>query len=153
MRKRVHTPEQLDASPSVETKSKADIAMETLWKPRQSKRRGKCGGRGRGRGAKPDDPRLHALDRMRLLDNSMRNGLGRRLAEWKLSHGRVWTLIELIKNHKLTLAILLLQFPFLGIWMDKAAQQFSAMHYLSTREKLLVVYFADPICHGLWNVE
>ena len=95
--------------------------------------------------------RLHSLDAGRLLDNTMRNGLGRRLSSFKLTLPKLQRFTSLVMAHTLTLEIMVLQFPFLSLWMDKAQFQISLAVYLMFREHLVLVSHGDPACHGLWN--
>jgi len=120
--------------------------MDVLWKPRRQ-----ATGKGRGKVKKivTEDERLHSLDAARLLDNTLRVGLGRRLSEFKMATPRIERLVDLVKEHKLSLEILALEFPFLALWMDK---EFLTMwNYLGVRERCIVINFGDPVCHGLWN--
>ena len=147
VRKWVHTPEPRSAPVSSDTQSKADAAMDLLWTKKgipnpKTKARKKLLG---------DTDRLHTLDSMRLLDNTMRVGLNRRLSEFKMTQAKVTRLIDLVRTHQLTLAILCLSFPFLGLWMDRASAQFAMANYLMCREKVLLINFGDPVAHGLWN--
>jgi hypothetical protein len=123
VRKWVHTPEPRSAPVSQGTQSKTDTAMDVLWKPRRQ-----ATGKGRGKVKKivTEDERLHSLDAARLLDNTLRVGLGRRLSEFKMATPRIERLVDLVKEHKLSLEILALEFPFLALWMDKASQQVTA---------------------------
>ena len=73
-------PEPQKAEVTQQTKSKVDLAMDGLWNPKLQKT-----GRAKGRAKKivTEDKRLHALDSMRCLDNTLRTGLGRRLWQFK----------------------------------------------------------------------
>ena len=79
----MHTPEPSAAAVTPATQTKMDQAMTQLWETKKSaaKAKAKATG-GRRRKIVTEEPRLHALDGMRCLDNSMRNGLRRRLHEF-----------------------------------------------------------------------
>ena len=98
-----------------------------------------------------EQERLHTLDWMRLLDNTFRVGLGRRLSEFKLTKKRVDELIRMIQAKELTAEKLATKYCFLCFTMDKASQQWAAFLYLGLRELLIVINLCDPACHGLWN--
>jgi len=88
---------------------------------------------------------------MRLMDNSMRVGLDRRLHEFKLTGIRIEKLVVAVREHRLTPQLLATEFPVLVLYMDRASQQNSFAHYLAVREKMILVYMGDPMAHSLYN--
>lgn len=94
-------------------------------------------------------PRLAALDFARAVDNQLRNGVGRRLAEFQYIEGPF--MARLRSEDPVSYGELALLCPMLVVNMDQGPPQFAATSFLIWEIQLNWVCLWDPAAHRCWN--
>ena len=129
-----------------EERKELEIMFEELMADKNEGRPGK-----RRKKLFKEKPRVPTLGVIRIVDNAIWFGLGRRLYMFKLTAERLRQLKEFIVKRQLTVELLALLFPVMTWWVDRASQQWAAAMFLMYKELLLLLMMSDHPAHQHWN--